>query len=142
MRSARRCNTCATSNWQEERGTFCRLPYRSVDQFIGGGNRLPGSHGGQKLRVRLCRQGQPQSLFAGEGADNVFFQLQLVIGFIRAGHYQENQLRLGFRQRAKINPPVGNADGDECYLDCSGGATCPTGMSCFFGDTCLWDNLP
>lgn len=37
---------------------------------------------------------------------------------------------------------VGNADGDECYLDCSGGATCPTGMSCFFGDTCLWDNLP
>lgn len=48
-------------------------------------------------------------------------------------------------------PPSGTAEvacgnavmgpGDECYLDCSGGATCPTGMGCFFGFLCLWNNL-
>ncbi len=26
----------------------------------------------------------------------------------------------------------------ECYLDCAGGGTCPTGMQCFGGFVCLW----
>lgn len=29
--------------------------------------------------------------------------------------------------------------GNACFLDCSGGQTCPTGMSCQFDSICMWD---
>jgi hypothetical protein len=45
-------------------------------------------------------------------------------------------------------PPGGNASPgcmdvtgdmvDECVLDCTGGANCPTGMTCFAGFVCVW----
>jgi hypothetical protein len=31
---------------------------------------------------------------------------------------------------------------DDCFVDCSGGATCPTGMSCALGFLCAWDFDP
>jgi hypothetical protein len=28
---------------------------------------------------------------------------------------------------------------EECIIDCTGGATCPTGMICFDGFLCAWN---
>lgn len=48
-----------------------------------------------------------------------------------------------------VTPPVGPA-GEECYLDCSAGVACPTGMSCIAVDNahdiaeniCMWPSAP
>ncbi len=35
---------------------------------------------------------------------------------------------------------IDGSAGDECILDCSGGAMCPTGMVCTAGDYCAWED--